>query len=364
MSSHRHHLRRWITLTDGYDFQRYHFACAVIGKRIVVAGGIESWTEIPETDEFGNYEGASDQSLNSVAVLDLATKKSIPHTIPALPFSGECDGALLNDHFYVFSYRTGAAYRLYLGLDSRWEKLPIELPELDKVVCADRHLYLVNRREGITVHRYDPVTNKLTNIPGVPTGNSFHASTVAVVRNHIYFISSTLDIFNTASQTWSAAPPPPIQIKGSTAVAFERWIIVTCHAKIKKQFHSQTLVYDTAIQQWILNNSIPPQESFCHRLIMFKSFLISVGGHSFLDFLRGWDTNYFNVRNIFSDFRWNRMKHCILIRQLVDKGRAFPMLANQPFNNNSDEKKTEEVIQKLCSDVISDVFRNVISYLI
>ena len=177
------------------------------------------------------------------------------------------------------------------------------------------------------MHRFDPMTNKLTKISVSP---SFSNTTVAVVRNKIYFISSTLDVFNTKNQTWSTAPPPPTVMRFTTAVTYERWIIVTGYTKVEKRCRPQTWVYDTGLQEWILNNSIPPQKCFGHKLIMRKSILIQVGGNNFHNSFQAWHTGYFNVKHLFSDFRWDVMKHCILLRQLVGKGRAFPIVLNHP----------------------------------
>lgn len=116
MASRGHHPPRWYDLFTKADFDRNHFACVVIGNYVVVAGGVFSWLEEPPLDEFGDFDDL-DQRMNSVAVFDLASKKFITHTIPDLPFLGECDGAVLNDYFYVFSNGEGEAYRFFLGPD-------------------------------------------------------------------------------------------------------------------------------------------------------------------------------------------------------------------------------------------------------
>lgn len=83
MASRGHHPPRWYDLFTKADFDRNHFACVVIGNYVVVAGGVFSWLEEPPLDEFGDFDDL-DQRMNSVAVFDLASKKSITHTIPDL----------------------------------------------------------------------------------------------------------------------------------------------------------------------------------------------------------------------------------------------------------------------------------------
>ena len=61
---------------------------------------------------------------------------------------------------------------------------------------------------------------------------------------------------------------------------------------------------------------------------------------------------------------WDNIKHFVLLRRLVDDGRAQSINVNKKIKNDSSDLDDHKVIQKLLTGVIQDVFREVLKFLI
>lgn len=402
----------WITLNDEEVFHRKEFACGVYNDRyIIVAGGnTPSQTlDVPYVE-----------NLNTVIMYDTYTNEY--WNLPNLPFAGECEGTVLKDHFYVSDFYRDSVYQICLSSESststststmpssslEWEKVPLNLSRIDNIVSNDEHLYIIDTKQGFMrgVYRYDPNTEKLTNMPDVPTSRYDFAT--AVLGHNIFLMGgleyphvfSNVDVFNTHTQRWSRAPFLPIPLCHATATVFQkRWILVTGESSIDAHAHAcsntntqTTFLYDTVHQQFIsppslsLFTTITPRVH--QKIVMIRSHLISLGG---LKLKLNEDKiccpiESINLKRLIPDWKWDSIKHYVLLRKLVEEGRAgaHPVLRKQQtsdeeFNDNNNcnncnrynhsmdtqnNINTDEVIQKLCTEVISDVFRNVLSFLV
>lgn len=335
--------RSWSTLNNDEIFKKNSFACGVYDDRyIIVAGG---W----------NDERAT--------MYDTKTHTHVP--LPNLPLETYYHGVVLGEYFYAVRHFPCKIYRLSLSKRTVWEAVGDELQRCAWAVVSDgNNIFLLDQIKAL---RYDPVTESFTYMPSLPKSRQSFAA--AVVRNKIFvmggFFFKTLqevDIFDIASQSWSKGPslPEPLAYAAATTV-FDRWIVVTGGWFNYRNYNTRTYVYDTINQQWTINDVGLSPSRILHSCASIGSQIISVKG-------RDKNSNYcpiqaIRINHIVSDFSWEMIKDFILLRQLVDKDRAFPSNENKEAKTNiiADSHKT---ISGLMMDIPPDLFRNILLFLI
>lgn len=344
----------WDILAKNVIFHRGGFACEVYKERyIVIAGGTSQFFE----------------ELSSAVMYDTFTHTYI--SLPDLPFSGFCGGTVLKDYFYISKYESCEVYRICLspGSRSKWQSVTKVKPYADNIVSDKNHLYLINTDFDI-MYSYDPVLKVLSILTSIPTFREAFAA--AVVGNQIFVIGgfkypvevlSTMEVYDIITQTWSKAPSLPIRLHLASAIAFKRWIIVIGGYNENWDYNTQTLIYDTIEQKWMQHNSVLLTPCFHNEIVVIGSRMISLGG---------WDLGnmivplqILNMKELIPDMNWKLIKHFVLLRQLVGCGRAHPICA---MKNNSEEtsifSNTDKIIQYVFTELMDDMFRYILSFLI
>lgn len=336
-SNNHHHYGPWTTWNEDNTLRRICFACQAYQDRYIVAAG--GWGK----------------KGKSVVMCDLHDHKCI--NLPNLPFSGRCDGGIMNGYFYVYNSDTyGKIYRMDLSTCSTWEQVgPAIHSYADAVVCTENQVFILDRSD---MYRYDTIKDKVHRVGPIPTPRD--AFTAAVVGDKIYVIGgidisyvdtgalSTVEVFDISTETWSQVPPLPKPIAYGAVTVYKRWIIVTGgYHDYGHIYNTQTFIFNLLTQQWtqsILGLS-PPRES--PRCTTIGSEIICVGGnqpHCSLQLI--------HTKHLLPI--WQNIKHFILLKWLVDNGRAYPVL-NMTQNN---------IIEKLMTDMCLDVFRMILSFII
>lgn len=350
---------KWLAISNDDNFQRIRFACQAYQDRyILIAGG------------YG-------EKGRCAKICDLHDRKYI--ALPNLPFSGRCDGTILNGYFYVYDSETyGNIYRLNLCAHeststsastptstSSWEQIgpKINLYATTNAlvsISSNNQLFILDR---VKIYRYDATKHKLHQVGCIPTPRD--AFTTAVVKDKIYVIGGTdtdvcfndhslptMEVFDTLTESWTSAPPLPMRLHRTSATVYnQRFIIVTGGCCDGEAISSQTFVFDAhpLYQKWTQCDAPSLNPHFCHQNITIGSHILSVGG-------RDKSGNYCSLRAIHTKHLlpiWENIKHLVLIRRLVDQNRAHPF---HTMNTN--------MITMLMTDVCLDIFREVISYLI
>lgn len=350
----------WKTFNNEDIFKRYYFACGVYRDRFIIVTG-------------GNKRNcrASRPSL----IYDFHKRKSF--SLPDLSLEGRCTGAVLKDYFYVSEYYSDGLFsffvrmqRISISTNTNWETVepPIKLKE-NTVLSDGNYLFLVSSRE---IHRYDPIANEIAKMQPIPTPRENFAT--AVDRNYIFVIgglislknrtdiSSVVEIFNTSTQSWHQAPSLPVPLYLASAVVFERWIIVTGGRQEFERHNDRILVFDTFHQQWTQNFSISsPYQRICHCSLKIGSQMITLGGRDEMGIYCPMER--MQINDLVPDWNWEITKHFILLRQLLDKGRATYIVAKKKVKTDT-VVNVNDVIQQLFNHIGLDMFRNILSFLI
>ena len=134
-------------------------------------------------------------------------------------------------------------------------------------------------------------------------------------------------------------------------MVLDRWII--CAGEDNFKIH----VFDTFAQQWSQSKVELPPICGAHSCITFGSHIIFFGKTKL---------EAIDIKHIIPDWTYERIKHFILMRELVDKGRVIPtILFKRQRIDTSDQIHfdNEKVVQALMVNVCLDVFRNILSFL-
>ena len=339
-------------------FDRRGFAWGIHNDRFIfVAGGCKK-----------------NDLIRSAAMYDIQTQKYI--TLPDLPWSGCCTGTIWHEYFYVmFSGRK--MYRLCTTSSlMTWEEVDNDELIKDRVynfISDGKYLYFFKGENKSLllakniVFRYDPMTNRMAQMPPIP-GDLILPSKINVsVGNHIYVIGTfcydDIYAFDTIHHKWSIIPPipEPFPIDAATVV-LDRWIVVFG----KKE----SFVYDTLHQTWMKTNlKTSPPYAF-KAFITYGSQIICIGGRnkSKNHAHGGCYIQSIPAKCIIPGLCWELVKDYLLLRQLVDDTRAHPIISEIKRGNRRIFKmkcNQDEIICKIFTgDVPLDIFRNVLSFLI
>lgn len=386
-------LSSWITLSNDKIFQRDEFACATYQDRyILLAGGYRNHDDDDDNDDNNEYAFA----LRSSIKYDMHTHTH--ESLPDLPFSGRCEGAIIKDHFYVTEH-SDVIHRLDLQNNSGvWETFSInegfQRLEVGAVVSDENHLFMIlNKTESVICDEHSNKKNKINGTAifnsvvrelSLPTLSIKYAT--AMVQNQIfvmggYFYNSALSlvhVFNTVTQRWSQVPPLPIALACAAAtVVHRRWIVISGAGKGRKRDRcAHIFIFDVLQQKWItLNKNDSKMQKFKsssnqlsslprnnHKCVVVGNNLVSVGGCELL--------NYFSMdaiplKDLIPDWGWECAKEYVLLRRLVEKNRAFPLILNEQddADDNISYLNIKRIIQNLITTVSWDILREVLLFL-
>ena len=338
---------KWITWKSKTIKHGRSCACGVYKDRyVLIAGGYPSH-DFADSDE----------------IHDTITQSQT--TIPMFPEKGQCEGVVLNDHFYV-RVKRDSIYRLSLSTPSKWEKLEHrESDEISKlgIVSDGKSLYLLSEVDStpacssLKINGYDPMTNKFTCISVFPCFDRFGAT--VTVRNLIFFIgkrntfSSKLDVFDISTKSLLAAPDLPIPMRYIKATSFRRWIIIVGGSHIGPSYIG-CFILDTQTQQWAEFQS--KRFFYSNRLATTRSHIVSIAN--------GRKLRAIHIKYIIPHWRWKMIKDFVLLRKLIDDNRAHPFSSKGVKNDSeNDAIKINETVKKLFTDLSLDIFRTVMTFL-
>lgn len=345
----------WKTIRSNDElFRRTRFAMAVHEDRyLVIAGGYASTT--------GN-------ALKTAGLFDLENASLI--SLPDLPSERYCcgrsHGAILNGCFYMVDY-CNAMYRIELSTRN-WERvhnLGIKPRHISTVLPDGKHLYAFGDEGNM---RYDPNTNEWTELPQMIRQRNNFASAIVGGKIYIfgggsYFALSSVEIFDIENQSWSVGPHLPIALHNAAATVMGRWILIIGGLCTYNCLSEKTFIFDTLAQQWYHSNvALIPPRAYHGCAAVEGSKIVSVGGEG-----HGYSL-YFSLeiihRKDLISVSWDTMKHFILVRELLDQGRAFPMTNYFQKKKGGVNSHSDDVVQKLITDTNLDMFREILSFLV
>lgn len=341
----------WKTVSDDDQFKRTKFAIdSYDEKHVVIAGG---W----------DFRG---EKLLSAVVLNTETGAS--KALPDLPpeYDG-CTGAYLKGYFYMVG-RKDTIFRINLSICNKWEKMSADTFAFGHghaLISNGKHLFwpggVLNCR---TYNLYEPDTNRWTLLPQMRTPRYGHAT--ALVDNKIYVIGgaedrsgmelSSVEVFDISSRTWSAAPRLPKALYGPAAASIGKFVIVTGGIDSDPQETSYCLIYDTHSQEWIQSKVPLSTLRYGHGCVAIQgSQVVLVGGSKTNQ--RGNPIVTINRKDLIPN--WYVVKEFVLLRRLLDEGRAQVTLRNKDHQYDP----VSAIIQKLFIYLDIDTFRAVVSFL-
>lgn len=247
-----------------------------------------------------------------------------------------------------------------------------------RLVSAKNSIYAFGFDDS-KIYCYNPRTKELSEISRPIKAISGH--TIVAAANRIYDIGeynendhklvSTVHVFDTSSQRWSKASSLPKAIRdGAATTLLDRWIIFSgghIHnpGHQNYDFNRKIYVFDTFNQQWSESEVELDLPRKAHKIAYIRDHLFCVGGSN--DGTSWIPMRYINVNLIIPDWIYKSIKHFILIRKLVDIGRATPIMFYKKSKKDSSFKTNEEkhkVMQRLITNLSLDLFRYVLSFLI
>lgn len=253
-----------------------------------------------------------------------------------------------------------------LCLISKWKKLGLEMNfQSFAVISSKSFIHIFDTETKIEMHHYNPPEEVI----------SFAA---VVVNDKIYIIGGkcpfchainpTVHVFDIATQSWIKAPPLPKALRNAAATAvMDRWIVVTGGLKHHEdcQVNGKIYIFDILRHQWSESKiQLLPSRAW-HECLVVGCQLVCVGGKD--ESLKICPMEAINIKHIIPEWGYERIKHFILLRKLVDKYRATPIIASKKTKTDTTLTKIYEnqhkVVQKLFTEMNLDVFRNVLSFL-
>ena len=346
--------RLWTVISNSFRFQRCNFACGAYKDRYVLIAG-------------GN-------GLSQLVTMYDVTKKSCI-VLPNLPYTGFCRGLVLNNYFYVTDSGS-RLFRICLSRQRGWE-LVARRERMRDIIAHDNRIYFINFNSEITC--IDPTTNEFIPIASSIHLKKFQDFSSVVVGDKIYLlgerrvinvgyeneIDKKMAVFDIVNNRWSEEPPLPILFDQFTAIAVDRWIVVSGMKYDDKG--STDFVYDTCTQEWTQHNATLSSHRRYHRYIKVGSHIITVGGENLKRHFC--PMTAIHIKHVIPEFTWIMLKPYIFLRRLIDDGRAAPILKTENLThvdsdiNTDTNAYTNAVVEKLFMDTPLDIFRDILLYL-
>ena len=126
------------------------------------------------------------------------------------------------------------------------------------------------------------------------------------------------------------------------------------------EYNTQTFVFDTWKQEWIVANIESLPHRIEHRSVRVGSQIVCVGGRDISN--RHWPPKAIHMNHLIP--AWDRIKDFVLLRQLVENDRAVPVTLCKQVENETDNSCSDVVLQTLIIEFPLDVMRNVLTFLI
>ena len=326
-------------------------------------------------DAYGVHENryiVFNARIGGALMYDIQTQsfETLPRQIPW----GYVSSCILKGVLYRFD-RNSRTHCLNLSPMSEWKNYgPFLGVYPTAVVCTETSIYTINAL--CKIHCYDTITNKPREIARIPIPVVTYIATA--VANRIYIIGgstksthkavATVQVFDINSQTWSQAPPFPKTIRQAAVTTFvDRWIIVTggrTHfpGDPDNENNSKIYVFDTLSQKWSESQVQLSPPRITPQCLTIGSHMICVGGQFCGS--HGWcPAQAIEIKHIIPDWNYEHIRRFILMRKLVDEGRATPINVHKRRKTNT-PSKTYKLIQTLIVGLGWDMFRHVLSFLI
>ena len=343
------------------------------------------WTTLSERDNLksgdlihgghdGQYIVFEELFSKQTVMCDLQTQTY--ETLPGRSMNGGTT-ASVNGVLYIL-VKSHKVQRLCLSSTSNWKQVESILEFRPYAVFSSKSsIYIIDFHKMI--HCYDPVTGAFTEISKISQRVGFFTATIVADRVYIIGgqsyddqrISTTVQMFDIGSQSWKYAPPLPKPLKNSHAMTvLNRWILVTggdTYAANTENIMKNTKIYvfDTLTQQWSESNVELVSTRIWQKCLSVGSHMVSLVGGDDLD--SSCSITAITIKHIIPEWVYERIKHFILIRRLVEESRATPVIKDEGTKKNNSymfSDKSNEVMQKLIMEMNTDLFRNVLSFLI
>jgi len=328
-----------------------------------------------ENDQYVILAGGYGANSLSVVVLDLINCTAFQ--LPGLPiedYHGSCVGTILNGNLYLISrYGECPVYRLNLTAKEfesnqrqfLWQKVDGSNRHYgETVISNETNLFLFSDHGN---EAYIPQTNSWVPLPYMSNPRWDHASTVC--ENKVYVIggyddtkfmpTSSVEVYDIMKRNWSPSVPLPVCLYGSSAVVVaDRFILVTGGENKDEKRVKDCFVFDIERQEWFNTSPVRltvPRSNHGSVLVNNGRKLMIVGGV----IKRENPNNNIPLNeciNVAKMINWHIVKCPLLLRHLVEKGRAHI--------RDSNCRKEEMIIQKTIATLGLDIFRNVLSFLI
>ena len=348
-------IKNWTTLSDDLSFKRTEFASAVYEERyIVIVGG---------------YTGLEGKETKSSCVFDIVTHKKL--ALPDLPVEsywyGRCYGGILDGYFYIIDDQFGKGARIDLSSRIAWEILQSRgvKPHFISTLISDG-LNLFAFCRGGDVHEYDTVTDEWVQLPSMikvrnDFASAYHEGKIYIIGGGVHFSISSMEIYDIATQSWSTAPPLLIALDNPIAVVIGERILLTGEINSHTRNISHSFFFDIYSQSWSESSTKLFTPRIGHSYVTINdSQIISIGGKG-----KGYKHPMsFSIETLqTSCFKWDIIKDFVLLRELVNENRAYPV---KKFTQGKyyKKRKIDCMIQSLVTDLNFDVFREILSFLI
>lgn len=344
--------------------------------------------------------------LRSGCVYDVQTR-TYTEDIPDLPPNPNnpsyfgCGGVICQNYLYIFQY--SQCYRLSLSSyntalasnQNQNQKLNHSIIQWETISNYDgyradhnpvhsdgTYVYILNNAGKVT--RYNPHTNECTKIPSMPK-LCFNYASVLLQNKLLYVLGGyhyregcipNVQIMNLSTHTWTEGPPLLHKLRWSAATIIQdRWIVVIGGTDNTNDLCQHASVLDTSTMTWTSTSTSLGR--VMHYCVSIASQIISVGGVNHGTYM---PMEGMLAKHIISDWGWIQVKHWILLRTLVEQGRAT-LTQQQTAGDSStmhpsmvedncgtvcitQDVITNVIIPKLLKDLPCEVFREVLSFLI
>ena len=340
-------------LNNDSAFFRTSPACGVHEDRyIITAGGY----------------GCHLNDLNSSIMYDTSTQIRV--SLPDVPHKGAEQSIVLNG--YIYTHHFGHIHRLCLSRSAQWEHVvEDQRDQATAMITNCKHVFIIYLYCDMTC--FDPKEKKFVTLPRVPTIR--YDFVAALVGNKIfvmggcldldYVVSSSVEIFDIDTKTWSDGPCIPKGLCQASATVFKRWIIVN-GGLTNEGSNDKTFILDTYTQTWIQSNHVQSIPRRLHRCVIVGSKLVCIGGIFEEDETSEYcPVEEIHIKHLIPDWKWRTIKDFLLLRQLIKEGRANAIIPSKRIKTESAiVTDAEKVVQKAFVEMNSDTFRAVLSFLI
>lgn len=340
----------WRTFSNHAIFKRFQFACAAYMDRyILVAGG-----KCKERRNIVN--------LSSAVKYNMSKREFV--TLPDLPFSGTCNGTVLDEFFYVASRDT--LYRINLFKPLEWETVVVFSVGSAEIIVSDGiNIFLVSHT---CLFRFDPLRKQIDQMPSKK--HPEYNLSASVVENKIIVLGGssirTMSVFDISSESWGKTRYLPLILYHDCTVVTKQWVIATGGKRGFgfKDYNREIFVFDTLTDRGWTDRGlylIPPRQG--HQCVIIDSHLVSVGGLGKITHKnRNSSIDAIYIKQFISSWNWERIKDFVLVRRLVELNRVEKDSYNNKNQITSSTKS--DILRKIMWDLNHDEFILVMSFLI